>query len=435
MVAATYVLDGQTFSPATAGAQALLAGAYANKKRPGCPCTRPPVPMYITKIDDRYIVKRMPNSGAKHAVSCESYDPPAALSGLGDVSGAAIQEDPEAGVTNLKLDFAMSKTGTRAAPVATGAESASVRTDGKKLTIRGLLHYLWEQAGFNRWSPAMEGKRSWYTIRKYLLEAAADKQSKGASLADQLFIPESFHPDKKADIAARRTAALAPFAPKGGTRKLMLVVGEVKDIVEARGGFRVVVKHLPDFNFMMNADMKRRLDKRFARELALAGALEGADVRLLMIGTFEQSLAGTATLDEVALMTVNANWLPFEDRQGFDLLDALVAAKRRFSVGLRYNLTTDRPLANVVLTDTTPAPVAMYALPGEMSGTCHTLLSELVAEAEMPAWYWEPAVSRPPLPRLEGYISMPVPDAADAPAAAPDTTDDYPRDDGADEEE
>lgn len=416
---ARFILDNQQFTPGDAQEQALLARAHANGKRPGCVCTRPPVPMYVAKINDHYVVKRMPNSGAKHAVTCDSYDPPAALSGLGDVSGSAIQEDPDAGVTNLKLDFALSKTGARAAPVSTGAESASVRTDGKKLTIRGLLHFLWEQAGFNRWSPAMDGKRSWATVRKFVLDAAADKQSKGSALAGQLFVPEPFHPDRKSAITSRRTSAFAPFMPKGTARKLQIVVGEVKDITEARGGFRVIVKHMPDYSFHMNADMKRRLDKRFARELGNWSALDDQGVHLVMIGTFELDTAGNATLDEVALMTTTAQWLPFEDRQGFDLLNTLVDAQRRFAVGLRYNLASDRPLANVVLTDTQPSPVSLYALPADMSGTYHALLCELVGEAEMPAWYWSPALPMPRIPPIEGYAGMPLP-AAPTDAAAGD---------------
>ncbi|KMQ81296.1 DNA polymerase III, gamma/tau subunit [Candidatus Burkholderia pumila] len=43
------------------------------------------------------------------------------------------------------------------------SRTASFKANSKKLTLRGtLLHYyLWEQAGLNRWSPAMAGKRSW----------------------------------------------------------------------------------------------------------------------------------------------------------------------------------------------------------------------------------------------------------------------------------
>ncbi|MBD0210902.1 DUF1173 family protein, partial [Acinetobacter baumannii] len=36
----------------------------------------------------------------------------------------------------------------KAPPAPSGADSDSVRTDGKKLTLRGLLHYLFEEAKF-----------------------------------------------------------------------------------------------------------------------------------------------------------------------------------------------------------------------------------------------------------------------------------------------
>lgn len=52
------------------------------------------------------IVKRMPDSGSQHAPGCPSYEPPAESSGLGQVLGSAITEDPATGETTLKLDFA-----------------------------------------------------------------------------------------------------------------------------------------------------------------------------------------------------------------------------------------------------------------------------------------------------------------------------------------
>ena len=36
-----------------------------------------------------------PDTGDAHATGCESYEPPPELSGLGEVMGTAIQEDPE----------------------------------------------------------------------------------------------------------------------------------------------------------------------------------------------------------------------------------------------------------------------------------------------------------------------------------------------------
>ena len=57
------------------------------------------------------------------------------------------------------------------------------------------------------------------------------------------------------------------------------------------------------------------------------------------------------------------NWIPIEHHADAHLLDELTRTGRRFTKGLRYNLAGDRPLASVVLSDTAPAPVALYLVP------------------------------------------------------------------------
>jgi len=180
--------------------QAELAQMYKAKKRPVCPCKTPGIEMYIAKVGDRYIIKRMPDTGPLHSPDCDSYEPPPELSGLGDVLGSAIKEDTDSGLTELRFSFSMSRVPGRKPADSTSDEDDSVKTDGNKLTLRSTLHYLWEEAGFHKWTPAMEDKRNWYVIRKHLLLAAGDKLNKGRTLADQIFIPETFSQDKKTAI-------------------------------------------------------------------------------------------------------------------------------------------------------------------------------------------------------------------------------------------
>jgi two-component system heavy metal sensor histidine kinase CusS len=47
------------------------------------------------------------------------------------------------------------------------------------MSLRGLTHYLFERTAFNRWSPAMDGKRSQGVLHMYLLGAAEQVKSKG----------------------------------------------------------------------------------------------------------------------------------------------------------------------------------------------------------------------------------------------------------------
>ena len=81
------------YDPAEAARQKELAIMHASKKRPICHCRNPGIEMYIAKIEDHYIVKRMPETGGLHSPTCDSYEPPAELSGLGEVLGTAIKEN------------------------------------------------------------------------------------------------------------------------------------------------------------------------------------------------------------------------------------------------------------------------------------------------------------------------------------------------------
>lgn len=84
--------------------RALLPHAYEQKLRPMCMCKELPVPMYIARLDDQYLIKRMPLSGRDHDPACPSYEPPYELSGLGPLIGNAIQIGAS-GKADLKLDF------------------------------------------------------------------------------------------------------------------------------------------------------------------------------------------------------------------------------------------------------------------------------------------------------------------------------------------
>lgn len=396
----TYRVGEHHIKSDDSGLNDLLAGAYAKKTRPACICRDPAIEMYIAKVAGKFVIKRMPNSGSDHAPACDSYEPPPELSGLGQVMGSAIQENPEEGLTALKFDFSLTKVAGRSAPIPSGAETDSVKTDGNKLTLRGTLHYLWEEAGFNRWAPTMNGKRSWYVIRKYLLQSAEDKTAKGSSLADIIYIPESFNADRKDEITQRRMAHMMKAAtPIKGARRLMLVIGEVKEIAQSRYGHKIVFKHLPDCHFMMNDDLHKRLLKRFDVELGLWDALE--DSHLIAIGTFSVGNTGIASIEEVALMSVTENWIPFESTFDKMVIDSMTRASRRFMKGMRYNLPSSRPLACVVASDTQPEPTAMYILPPGATEDYGNALTALMDESKLAHWHWRAGEAEmPALPSL-----------------------------------
>lgn len=407
-------LGGRLFDRDSAALQPLLVEAHANQVRPLCMCLGPDrggVPMYVARAGDGLVVKRMPNTGRDHAPDCDAYEPPPELSGLGAVMGSAIKEDPQSGLTVLRLDFSMRRLGGRSAPPAGGEPGAAVAGEESKLTLRALLHHLWEGAQLNRWSPAMDGKRTWFVVARELQAVVNQAKTAKGPLADQLYIPEAFRPDRVDDIVARREAHLLPAKASGpGARSLMLLLAEVKEIVPSRYGFKIIAKQVPDRHFMMDGDFHKRLAKRYEHELALWGAHD--DLRLIALATFSLGDTGVAKVEEVTLMLASQHWVPLDDVSELDLLRRLDGEGRRYTKGLRYNLGLRTPLASAVLTDTVE-PAALYVVPPGAPEGYEAALATLVEESKLEAWIWHPAdESMPELPPKQpwrgGRVDAPV---------------------------
>jgi len=48
------------------------------------------------------------------------------------------------------------------------------------------------KGSFDRWFPAMAGRRSQGFVRKYIMEAATEIETKGIRLSERLYVPEQF---------------------------------------------------------------------------------------------------------------------------------------------------------------------------------------------------------------------------------------------------
>jgi hypothetical protein len=104
-----YEIGGRRFEIGSRGFAEAIADAHAAHQRARCMCLVEGVEMYVARLGEGYIVKRMPDTGSHHAPDCPSYEPPAEFSGLGQVLGSAITEDPATGETTLKLDFSLAR--------------------------------------------------------------------------------------------------------------------------------------------------------------------------------------------------------------------------------------------------------------------------------------------------------------------------------------
>jgi hypothetical protein len=393
----TYLFGTQRLASEDEAFAQALAAAHNDSPRPKCQCLAHGIEMYVARLagtDQGFIVKRMPGTGSRHAPDCPSYEPPPEASGLGQVLDSAIKEDPVTGQTALKLGFSMSKFGGRTTVPAPGTPSDSVASAGCKLTLRGLLHYLWDQAELTRWHPGFAGKRTWGTVRRQLLLAAENKVARGEALRSRLYIPEPFSLEQRDALNARRLAQWSrAVEARGKPQQLMLLIGEVKEIVPARYGFKAVVKHVPDQTFAIDELLYRRLGLRFESALALWGAAD--DIHMVMIATFGVSGAGVPAIQELCLMPVTRQWLPVEDGFEAQLVGRLVGEGRAFVKGLRYNLGAGTVLASGTLTDCEgSAPLLFVLSAGSDGAPCPDAIG-----LSAPVWVWHRSdEAMPPLP-------------------------------------
>ena len=372
-------------------AQQVLSGAKATGLRPLCLCQSPGVEMYIAAAGQDLIVKRMPGTAAWHDHRCRSWMPPGELSGFGAVAERSIVDNPADGTTALRLGFSLSKAGNRSAPEPSDSPSNTVQTDGNKLSLGAVLHYLWDEAELTSWHAAYGGHRSWAVVYRRLRAAVDGKLVRKSPLAPSVFVPEPFSADRRNEIEQRRIRAWAPARRQPGkTTKLLIGVGEIKGIEPAGHGFKVQVRHQPGHPWFLDESLYRKLTKRFATELEMWRMAEPGEVRLLAICTFSVSRAGYANVEHLSLMTTDRNWLPFTGDADRTLLSTAIDEGRSFRKVLSYNGSAIA-LASLIFTDTTPAIAAFIDRPtGQADGDASV--------SGLPVWNWRTDEDMPDLP-------------------------------------
>lgn len=412
-----YLVRGTRYRGDSTALQAALAAVYGTDTRPHCLCTARGIEMYVAQ-HAQLVIKRMPGTGPAHHPSCPSYEASPSETGLGDLLGEAIIErGPER--VEVRLDFPLSHVTVPRPAQAAPAPSPSVSAGKCRLSMRGLLHLLWDRAGFARWSPRMAGKRNWFVVRKYLLEAAAEIDAKGAPLASRLFIPEPYRPDAAAALAARRKAFFGALRMDGSDEHvaLALLVAEVKDLIERGDVHVVVLKHLPDCPLRLDSATGAQLARRFEREL-LAKAQQ-PDTRLVLGCTVRPSDDGLGHADTLALVALTPEWIPFDHLLERALLAELVREDRRFLKPLRYEAGPSASFASALLLDAGDAPVPLHVVAPSAVGQ-RAEVGEPRSAPGQRAWVWRPgeALAMPTLPPVAANRAIPGQPAASRRAAS-----------------
>jgi len=172
-----FSLSGRRFSEDDSKIQILLKASHAKSLRPRCLCQDDGIEMYIARFNDEFLIKRMPGSAQTHAISCSRYEFPNSLSGKGQVLGKAIVENQQNDTAKISFAFSLSKGKARTAATAVTG-STSIKPTASKLSLRGLLDYLFDEAGLTKMEPNFHKRRNWSVVSRLLNQAMLGKSAK-----------------------------------------------------------------------------------------------------------------------------------------------------------------------------------------------------------------------------------------------------------------
>ena len=399
-------IGDQTYRTPTE-AQDILARAHAGGARPLCLCTSPP-PGLVVAQTRQFILRRLPGDGPSHHPTCVHFSPSDEQSGRALVAGA-FQGDA-GDLLAVRLAFAFTRRPGTAIPRGPGTPAETVKSSDRGLTCGGVLHMLWDDAEFNRWYPAMEGKRGWGVVRKYLLAAASGVTAKGAPLSEHLLLPLPYRPGDEEQTEVAHQAMIAPLftTDQRGVKPIRLFIGELKSIDTPPTGPQLACANFFQHPIKIAESMVRRLRKLYATALAMLDA--EMEIRIVLCGTVLGD-AGHLIADQVFLMPTTRNWIPFSNRYEYDLVQRMTNERRWFIRPLGYDARSDLPIHSFLLTDTGDQVTALNVIPPALPGDVVARREALIQQAPG-SWVWkvEQQEIAPPLPAPQRRTQAPKPD-------------------------
>ena len=393
-----FLIKGTTYAAHDPALQDALARVYATAERPRCLCVRGGIEMYVAK-HRRYVIKRMPESGHEHHAMCASYEPELGQSGLGELIGESIIEhSPES--IELRVDFPLARMPGRALVRGAVQGPAEINAPRHRMSLRAVMHFLFERAGFNRWYPAMEGKRTQAVMHKYLLEAADGIQIKGVTLSERLYVPEQFHEEAKSEIAERRRRKFALLqSPQDDVQfKMALVLGEYKRDEASPLGRKVWVKHMPDAPLFIEAKAWARIERAYGDYFEARDADTKTKLRVVIGALIYAKREHMYQIDTASFVLITDNWIPIEGVHEVDLIQALTDQRRRFVKPLRYDAHTAAAFPNVLLLDTGARPTPLHVLSAVMDAKERAAKVRAAKAQGEATWVWFTDKPIPPLP-------------------------------------
>ena len=278
-------------------------------------------------------------------------------------------------------------------------DPSEVHAPRKRMSLRALLHFLFERAGFNRWYPAMEGRRNQGVLHKYLSEAARGVTVKGASLDERLYVPEPFRVELKDEIGERRRKKLALLLSSEDAvqYKMAIIVGEYNGSEPTAFGRRIVVKHMPDVPLYIENKAWERVERSYAPTLQARDADVPKKPRVMMAALVYAKREYVYQVDTVSMMLTTDQWIPLDGLYELPLIEALQREQRSFMKPLKYDARSAAAFPNVLLLDCEGDPVPLHVVSTFADAKEKALKVKALAIGR-PHWIWNTDTEIPSLP-------------------------------------
>lgn len=341
------------------GFRTVFERARAEVGHARCRCTSGRPRLVIRRRGGRYWLACWPGGGTDHDPDCRFFhDPTPPDSGRGGYTHTALHE-LGGGTARIRLDHALTTRSRGAEPDTPAGEGRADGAGRSRMSLLGLLHYLWERGELNSLGPP-RWQRDWAGCARALHTVVTKLAVNGEALAGSAYIV----PPYREALAEVNQAVFTRFrntlTTSRSSARRGLVLGAIKTISPSPHGYRIALRHHPVPLYLSDG-----LHDRIARSARAAfspNRPHGSERVLLAL--IETSPGGYHTIVAAAAMLTSHSFVPADSSHEVAMADALAAARRPFVKPLRYD-TTDAVFPDFLLVDTEPAtPVEVWGVVG-----------------------------------------------------------------------
>jgi Protein of unknown function (DUF1173) len=324
--------------------QELLRDAKRTHGHALCQCAATALKLVIRERAGRLFLAAWPDQAASHSLGCAFYSD-TLTSTRSKYTPTAVQSDDHGHTLGLHHPFERvvgsveaGRTGQEQKREGSNTARALPR---EKLHLWGVLHYLWDESGLNRWHPSWQ--RDWGFARHVLRRVAQSTMVNGEELLSNLYIPPVWREGERESIRHHWAHFVQPLQQhhrRSPTVKNRLILGVVKSLDVSEFGFVLHFKHHAEAMYIPTNVAETMQTYSRAGWSALRNLVPTPAVKCTVVAALrlEATINGRMSVTEGCLMRTSQKLIPVSSTLEATVADMLVEQKRHFIRPLHYDI-------------------------------------------------------------------------------------------------